>query len=511
MDVLAAVTEHASRHGDRVFHVWRDSHLTFASLAHHSDQVAQYLLRTGSPGSPVVVFGHKHTWMPVCFLGAVKAGQPYVPVDSSLPVQRVMDIISTSGASTVFSVEPLADAPAGCTIVTLEDLEEICAGDEPPPPAESAVRADDPFYVIFTSGSTGQPKGVQISRRSINNFVAWALELGWDERPEAPQRYINQAPFSFDLSVFELMMALASGSTMVSLDRGHVAKLGDLFAALGSSAATVWVSTPSFADLCLASESFSAHLLPDLRVFLFCGEVLTVETARRLRDRFPAAAVVNTYGPTESTVAVTSVVCSDALLDAYAVLPVGTPKPGTDILILDEQGAPLPDGATGEIVIAGDTVSLGYWARPDLTRAAFGQVETTEGIQPCYRTGDAGYVRDGALFFAGRLDFQVKLHGYRIEIEDIEANLRRLGSVVNAVIVPMEAPGGLGTVSHLHAVVQLLGDLPASPLRTTIALKAELKGLIPDYMVPKSFSYVNRLPLTTNGKVDRRSVKASVS
>ena len=510
MDVLAAVAQHAAHNGDRTFHTSRDQHLSFAGLAHHSDQVAQYLLRTGTPGEPVLVYGHKQTWMPVCFLGAVKAGQPYVPVDSSLPAQRVADIITTSGARIVFAVEPLAETPPDCTVVTVADLELICSGDEASPPAAAAVGPDAAFYIIFTSGSTGQPKGVQISRRAINSFVAWALELGWDGRPEGPQRFINQAPFSFDLSVFELMMSLASGSTMVSLDRGHVAKLKDLFEELGSSAATVWVSTPSFAEMCLASESFNAQLLPELRVFLFCGEVLRVDTARKLKDRFPAATVVNTYGPTETTVAVTAIVCDDELLRATDALPVGAPKPGTDILILDDQGAPQPEGVTGEIVIVGDTVSLGYWARPDLTEAAFGVIEGPEGARPCYRAGDAGYVMDGTLFFVGRLDFQVKLHGYRIEIEDIEANLRQLETVVNAIVVPMEASSGSGTVSHLHAVVQLLEGPPERTLRTTIALKSELKGLIPEYMVPKSFSYVDAIPLTTNGKADRKSVKASL-
>lgn len=515
LDVLAAVAHHAAVTGDRIFHISRDQQLTFAELAHHSDQVAQYLLRdslqAGSSARPVVVYGHKQTWMPVCFLGAVKAGQPYVPVDSSLPAHRVADIIATSGASTVFAVEPLAETPDGCTVVSLDHLEQLCAGDEPSPSAEAAVGESDPFYIIFTSGSTGQPKGVQISRQAINNFVEWALNLGWDESPAFAQRYINQAPFSFDLSAFELMMSLASGSTMVSLDRGHTAKLKDLFDELGSSGATVWVSTPSFAELCLASDSFNCELLPELRVFLFCGEVLSVETARRLNDRFPAATVVNTYGPTESTVAVTSVVCDDALLDASTTLPVGTPKPGTDIHILDGEGRECAEGVTGEIIIAGNTVSLGYWARPDLTEVAFGVLQGTNGPQPCYRTGDAGYLMDGTLFFVGRLDFQVKLHGYRIEIEDIEANLRRLETVVNAIVVPMETPGGFGTVSHLHAVVQLLDGPPEKTLRTTIALKSELKGLIPDYMVPKSFTYVETLPLTTNGKADRKTIKGSLA
>ena len=265
----------------------------------------------------------------------------------------------------------------------------------------------------------------------------------------------------------------------------------------------MWVSTPSFADLCLASETFNADLLPQLRTFLFCGEALSNETARELRRRFPQAQVVNTYGPTESTVAVTSVVCDEKLLDAFPVLPVGRVKPGTTIQICVPDGTLADEGEAGEIVIAGDTVSLGYFGQPELTAERF----TTVDGQRAYRTGDAGFLRERMLHFAGRIDFQVKLHGYRIEIEDIETNLRTLPEVQHAVVLPVSKEGG--PITHLHAFVQLL-EVPESPLRKTVALRKQLKELLPDYMIPKSFSYVEAIPLTTNGKADRAALKATL-
>jgi D-alanine--poly(phosphoribitol) ligase subunit 1 len=326
-----------------------------------------------------------------------------------------------------------------------------------------------------------------------------------------PERaiYLDHAIFSFDLSVFEIAMALASGATMLSIDKAMSASFEELFRYLAQSGLTVWISTPSFADLCLADDGFKESLLPELQLFIFCGETLNHATAQKLRKRFPRAAVVNTYGPTESTVAVTSVVCDDDVLATYRVLPVGVVKPGSRILIWDEQGNEVPAGTRGEIVIAGDTVSLGYYRQPDLSEKAFLLVDGPNGPERAYRTGDIGRVEDGMLHFSGRLDFQVKLHGYRIEIEDIEANLRRLPDIQQAVVMAVERPDAPGTVMHLHAAVQLRGPLPERPIRTTMRLKSQLKMLLPEYMVPKVFSYVTEIPLTANGKADRTKLMAS--
>jgi D-alanine--poly(phosphoribitol) ligase subunit 1 len=269
---------------------------------------------------------------------------------------------------------------------------------------------------------------------------------------------------------------------------------------------SIWVSTPSFADLCLADRGFDASLLPRLGLFLFCGETLPTATAAALRVRFPAAQVVNTYGPTECTVAVTSVVIEQDHLTA-APLPVGRAKPGTTILIRDKNDADLPPGQPGEILIAGDTVSIGYLHRPDLTEAAFTLVDVEGSPTPTYRTGDLGHLdADGMLHFGGRLDGQIKLHGYRIELEDVENNLRRVTGVQQAAVVAMRSEAG--AVTHLHGFVQLASPPEGGPLAVATALKKELRAYVPDYMVPKLLTVVDRIPLTGNGKADRRALLA---
>ena len=186
-----------------------------------------------------------------------------------------------------------------------------------------------------------------------------------------------------------------------------------------SSGITTWVSTPSFAQMCLVERSFGEAMLPDLRRFLFCGETLANETAAQLLDRFPSAEVWNTYGPTEATVATTSIRVDREVLAQHAPLPVGYVMPGTRIPIRGENGEEVAEGERGEIVIIGPNVSPGYLGRADLTEKAFFATEGTRA----YRTGDWGRMREGLIFFEGRMDGQIKLHGYRIELGDIESHV----------------------------------------------------------------------------------------
>ncbi|WP_185744389.1 D-alanine--poly(phosphoribitol) ligase subunit DltA [Arachnia propionica] len=488
MDLIEALARHAEATPHRVVHAWRGQQLTFGDLARRSDDLALRLVAEEvEAGRPIVVYGHKQPEMLVGFLGCVKAGHPYIPVDSSTPGARVQAIIEASRASHLVAVE--AAEVKSVKILPVDGPSPSGQGKPQP------VAKDDPFYVIYTSGSTGTPKGVQISRRSISNFVGWPLGL-LPPMPADGHVFLNQAPFSFDLSVYELSMGLASGGRIHSVDRDHIARLPELFDDLAGSGVTVWISTPSFADLCLASAAFSKDLLPELRTFLFCGETLSRETVEELNRRFPQAKVFNTYGPTESTVAVTAVECDREVLARHEVLPVGVAREGTVIHILDPEGNPVPEGEMGEIVIVGDTVSLGYLGEPELTAQKFTVIDG----QPAYRTGDAGRMDGGMLHFGGRLDFQVKLHGYRIEIEDIEANLRRLPGVLHAAVLPVSKNDG--PISHLHTFIQV-AELPASPLRHTLGLRTSLKEYLPDYMIPKTFSYLEAMPLTANGKVDR--------
>jgi len=483
--LLERIDRACARSAGRIAHRGGERRMTYAELRARSDAVAAHLDTVlDDDRSPVAVVGHKEPEMLAGFLGAVKAGHPYVPLDTTLPRARIERTIEVAGARAT---------------LTPESIRGLAAGDRCR--AARRMLAEDPFYVIFTSGSTGDPKGVVITLGCLESFVEWMLgEQRFTERSEV---FLNQAPFSFDLSVMDVYLSLATGGTLVSVTADDIANPKRLYRMLATSGTTTWVSTPSFARMCLAEPTFAAAMLPELRRFLFCGETLPSEVAAELLERFPLAAVWNTYGPTEATVATTSVRVDHALLALHSPLPVGYAKKGTRIAILDADGTEVPRGERGEIAIIGPNVSPGYLGRADLTARAFFE----SGGERGYRTGDHGRLRDGLLFFDGRADEQVKLHGYRIELGDVESNLRALAGVRDAVVVPVSRNG---TVDFLAAFVVLNRGDEAMVADAARALRAELAERLPPYMLPRRIEVRDSLPMTVNGKVDRRKLEETL-
>ena len=481
MDLIDRIDHWGRVSPDLVAHRSGDRLLTYGELLARSDTLAAWLdAELGDSRAPVAVHGHKEPEMLVAFLGVVKSGRPYVPIDLSIPAQRVERIVQTAGAALTLTPARIASLPAI------------------PSPHRAIVQSPDrPFYILFTSGSTGEPKGVVITRANLEHFVAWMLA---EQRFAAPgETFLNQAPFSFDLSVMDLFASLVTGGTLFSITKDHVANLKALYAAFHASALTTWVSTPSFAQMCLIERTFAQPMLPHLRRFLFCGETLAPETASQLLDRFPEAEVWNTYGPTEATVATTSVRITREVLAKWSPLPVGAAMPGTRVVILGENGERVSDGERGEIVIAGPNVSPGYLGRDDLTAKAFFDLD---GVR-AYRTGDWGRERAGQIFFEGRRDSQVKVNGYRIELGDLEANLRALPEIADAVVLPVEKHG---RIDALAAVVVLAVEKTGSDFAFTAQLKTRLGERLPAYMIPRKFLYVDAFPMTANGKADRRKL-----
>ena len=393
-----------------------------------------------------------------------------------------------------------------------------------PLPRDRWVSGEETQYIIFTSGTTGRPKGIEVTAANVTCFSEWLREF--PQVREGGRVFLDQAHYSFDLSEFELVGALVTGGCLHAVDEGECSDFRALFDDLSRSDVQVWVSTPSFADLCLVDKSFDQRLLPNLRLFLFCGETLHHTTAAKLRERFPQAVVANTYGPTESTVAVTYCQIGDKELADPTPLPVGRPRRGTELRIVDHQtGEPVPVGQTGEIMIVGDTVARGYWQDPQKTQAAFFESQMGDGTPArAYRTGDLGRIdEDGLLRCEGRLDSLVKLNGFRIELGEVEGALEALPQVQQAVVVPATKDG---RVRSLCAFVVLAaggekgekpgapGQKPGSPrdaLALSRELKAELARSLPAYMVPRQVRVLERMPLNANGKADRRSLAASVS
>jgi len=468
-----------------IAHISGDKSLTYRELRRRSDALAAHLTkRFGDDRAPVAVLGHREPEILIAFLGAVKSRRPYLPLDTVLPQQRIDKILAISRPALVLTPEDVAKLSNAAT----------------PGPATRAER-DEPFYILFTSGSTGEPKGVIITLGCLEHFVSRMLE----EQKFAllDETFLNTAPFSFDLSMMDLYCSLATGGTLFSISRDLVANPKMLYRALASSGATTWVSTPSFAQMCLVEEKFAEGMLPRIRRFLFCGETLSAQTAACLLERFPRAQVWNMYGPTEATVATTSVRIDQSILEKYSVLPVGRAMPGTDVFVVNDAGVTLLENERGEIVIAGPNVSPGYLERHDLTVAVF--------FEHCgrraYRTGDQGRFRDDLLFFEGRMDSQLKLSGYRIELGDVEANLLALPCVREAVVTPVIKNG---SAQSLAAFVVLSSQSEASHFELTQSLRRQLAERLPVYMLPRKFVFRDAFPLTANGKVDRARLAQSL-
>lgn len=506
--------------------------------AHVIDQTLASLLDEGLiPEDRVLpVLGDKSPAMVAAFLACIRRGIGYAPLSAVMPDDRISAILEQLKSPVLLATAPVSDTVASAAerVIPL-NWNDLVSAPLPPRPgsngeSKSGITGEDTHYIIFTSGSTGNPKGVEISAACVDNFLDWTTVLPLGDHPRV---FLNQAPFSFDLSVYELATAFPHGDSIYALTKETQLNLSAIIEALSESDATVWVSTPSFANMCLSASAFGDELMPNLRTFLFCGEPLKVDTVRKLSERFPNARILNTYGPTESTVAVTSVEVDANAQLPHGLLSCGMPKPGTELVIC-EPGTDLamPQGTQGEIVIVGNTVAKGYYRMPDKTeeafftrelsaeakaRAAAANVEATSPAR-AYHTGDLGFLdEDGMLYCLGRIDNQIKLNGYRIEIEDIEENLCKTASVDAAAVVPVRKDG---SVSHLSAYV-----VPSERARSIHAegkqpdewtrgerlafgkqVKEELGKLVPTYMIPRKIAPVVSLPMTQNGKIDRKKL-----
>ena len=487
--------------------------VTYGQLWAGACKIAHALQEQVCDRAPVIVYCDKSALAVASFLGCLLSGHAFVPVDCELPTMRVHDIASQIERPTLLAC---VDVPSGLSAElsggTVIDAHVAARAPQeaPVPPEDLWVSGEDTNYIIFTSGSTGRPKGIEVSAANVRHFMHWlrTFPVVRDGR----RVFLDQAHYSFDLSEYELVGALSTGGCLHAVSDHMSGDYRALFADLAASAVEVWVSTPSFADFCLVDRTFDERLLPRLGLFLFCGEELRRATAARLRERFPHAIVANTYGPTESTVAVTYTEIDDAALRGAGPLPVGHAREGTELRILDQAtGAPLAPGATGEIVIVGDTVAKGYYGNPERTAEAFFEATRADGTPVRgYHTGDVGHVDgDGMLFCEGRMDSLVKLNGFRIELGEVEGCLEQMDGVSQAVVVPTRRAG---RVYGLRAYVVLDQGCPSlqgahmDAADLARAIKRHLGQRLPSYMIPRTIRTLDALPLNANGKVDRKAL-----
>jgi D-alanine--poly(phosphoribitol) ligase subunit 1 len=300
---------------------------------------------------------------------------------------------------------------------------------------------------------------------------------------------MNQAPFSFDLSVYELVGFLSLGATIVLNSKDTIENHLLYFERLKKYSCDVWVSTPSFISKLLLSSEFEEKNIKSLKTFLFCGEVLPSNTVKRIKNSFPSSIVLNTYGPTEATVATTLIEITSDILEKYSKnLPVGYVKENSKINLLD-----IDEQNIGELEIVGDNVSIGYFKNEELNKQKFEKKYEKRS----FRTGDFGYFEDGLLFFANRKDELIKLHGFRIELGEIDKELLSDKMVSESITIPLKRG---------NDVAKIISFVIGSKSLDIEVLKHNISKNLPYYMIPSDIVVLDKFPYNSNHKIDKNEL-----
>ncbi|NLU84729.1 non-ribosomal peptide synthase/polyketide synthase, partial [Rhodococcus sp. HNM0569] len=465
--------------------------LTYREFDARVDDLAARLAATGvGPDVRVGVAMRRSLDLMVALHAVLRAGGAYVPLDPDHPADRIEYVLDTARPLLVLTTERDGFTARSAAVHTPRTLAA--------PAADATVAGPGPdtlAYVLFTSGSTGRPKGVAVPHRAVVNQLLWksaTFDLGVGDA------VVQKTPVTFDLSVWELFWPLMSGATLViARPEGHgdPAYLADLMRTHRVSAAHF---VPSLLDAFVATPG--AVDQPALRLVLCIGEALPAHTARRFRDAHPAA-LHNLYGPTEAAVSVTHAdVAAEPMRDPVGI---GVPEWNTRTYVLDAHLAPVPEGVVGELYLGGVQLARGYFARPDLTADHFVADPFGAPGSRLYRTGDlVRWYRDEtgalALDYVARADFQVKVRGFRIELGEIESALTRVPGVAAAAVVAHEGAHGTALAAYVAGTADT--GLDADAVRRAAA--AELPG----YMVPATVTVLAALPLSANGKLDRKAL-----
>ncbi|WP_245322599.1 non-ribosomal peptide synthetase, partial [Bradyrhizobium valentinum] len=495
--IVARIEARAAASPSAIALVFGDQQVSYGDLNARANRLARKLQGHGIGRDRLVGLALKRSVeLIVGVLAVLKAGGAYLPLDPDYPPDRLLHMLRDSGATLVLTqsrlLERLAPVIAGAAVEawTLEGEGEART-EEAACNLGVALHPDSLAYVMYTSGSTGMPKGVACSHGAL------AARLGWmqaEYRLDAGETLLQKTPFSFDVSVWEILWPLATGARLAIAAPGAHREPRLLVDAIIAHDVTTLHFVPQMLEHFVA-EPEAARCVTLKRLFAG-GEALSAELKARVLAAFPKVRFDNRYGPIEALINATFWTCRD---DGATRVPIGRPIPGTVIRILDADLNMVPAGVTGELFIGGEGLARGYWRREKLTAERFIPDPFGGPGDRLYRTGDlARWRADGAIEYVGRSDHQIKMRGFRIELGEIEARLLEQSGVRSAVVVAREVGAGRQLIGYVSGI----DELKEAALRTT------LSSVLPDYMVPSRIVVLARLPLAPNGKVDRQALPA---
>ncbi|MEQ9002901.1 MAG: amino acid adenylation domain-containing protein [Pseudomonadales bacterium] len=509
----------AARHPDRPALSLGEHQWNYAALSARALLLGGALLEDRIPDEPdfTGIFGHRSVAAFSGILGSLAIGRAYVPLNTHFPVERSRRMIEKAGLVRIVAeadslpalMEVVADIERPLWIL-VPDADEgvdrvsragqhtfvygVDAATELATPLES-VNVDALAYLLFTSGSTGDPKGVMVMHRNVRHFLDVMVDR-YDIRPS--DRLSQTFDLTFDLSVFDMFVAWERGACVCVPSRAQKMLPAKYVA---SQELTVWFSVPSTAIMMRKLRMLKPDQYPSLRWSLFCGEALPIEVAEAFQQAAPRSVVENLYGPTELTIACSyyrydSDRCTaDAKLD---VVPIGEPYPGMTELIADESLQPVEPGEAGELLMTGPQVARGYWQDAEKTSAAF--VVPPGHSEVYYRTGDRVKRESsaGPMLYLGRMDGQIKIQGYRVELGEIEAVLRKAAGVDTAI--------ALGYPEGINGADGVIAFIAESTVNEQ-SVRDVVQQHLPSYMQPTEYHWLPSFPLNANGKVDRGALR----
>ncbi len=499
----------ARRFGDKpAIHTESDT-VTYAELDQKSDQFAYYLLSNKlEQGEVLCIIGNKSVLTITCILGALKAGILYSVFDPETPLARLSKIFEKCKPRLTICSPEQIDGMRQTGIEAIDtnivngvindfknsEINEVAAA------RLQSITSSCPAYIMFTSGSTGFPKGATMTHQNVLNLIEWSIQT-YGFTSDDVLTSVN--PLFFDNSVFDIYSSLFSGASLALFDAKTVRDPAKLMFLLDKFKCTSWFSVPSMLIFLQTVRALTPTSFSHIRRIIFGGEGYPKAKLKELFDMFQAKInFYNVYGPTECTCICSSYRVSEAdFSDLKGFLPLGAMAPNFDAVIVDSELKPVKDGALGELVLCGPNVGLGYYNDPERTEASFIQNPRHNSYRDIvYRTGDVVQFTelDQKFWISGRADNQIKHMGYRIELEEIENAISCIDNVDQCAVIHCE----IRNLSHIIGFIKVNNDAV-----TEKEIRHRLTSLIPHYMIPTKFHFLNQLPKNANGKLDRKRLK----